>query len=349
MSSPARQDDLFLAPLERAPVVWSWGVGVDSTAGIIEMHARGEPIDMVLTAHMPERQETFAFRERFMEWMTDKGIPHAICASKPQRFKNHPPYRDLLENCITNATLPSISFGRPSCSLKWKVAAQDKWMENWQPAQQAWAQGMKIVKCIGYDAGGRDSARYAHTAGKEDELYDYRYPLREWEWGRKACEDRIRQELGMVPPKSSCFFCCASKTPEIDALSPTELRLIVLMEARAHPRLRNVEGLWRKGTKGMRGGPARPGSMTEYIRQKGLLPEEQIDRIWDNCPTALISSKEVGESRPVSDNPDLVAWITFFHENGHLFEGDGLGPLFGEQYAQDIERMFERLKQEQTS
>lgn len=338
------QSDLFLEDLKRAPNTWAWGVGVDSTAGIIEMHARGEPIDMVLTADMPERQETFKFRDLFMKWMREREIPCEIVSYQPKRFKNFPPYYDLLTNCLTNGTLPSIAFGFSSCSSKWKAGPQDAWMAQWPIAQQAWNQGMKVIKNIGYDAGGRDSQRYAHAEGYQDDRYDYRYPLREYGWTRKECEERIIEELGFAPPKSSCFFCTASKPAEIDLLTPTELRLIVLMEARAAPRLRNVEGLWRKSTKGMRGAIAKPGSMTEYIRQKNLLPAEQIDRIVNECPTALITWQEAQADVPIEERPALQKWVDFFDHNAGSFSGDGVKELYGLHGHELLRERFDELQ-----
>ncbi|WP_454887908.1 hypothetical protein [Sphingomonas oryzagri] len=102
---------------EPAPVVVAYGAGVDSTALIIERHARGERIDMALRAIMPEKPQTLAHIQIFEAWMDAHGIPHATVSYTPTRFKHWPPYQDLLENCLTNGTLPSIAFGRHSCSL----------------------------------------------------------------------------------------------------------------------------------------------------------------------------------------------------------------------------------------
>jgi hypothetical protein len=46
-----------------------------------------------------------------------------------------------------------------------------------------------------------------------------------------------------------------------------------LLEARAKPRLHTVEGLWRKSTK------TKPGSMTQFIADQGLLPADEIAHI----------------------------------------------------------------------
>ena len=341
--SAQSQEDLFLEPLKRAPVMWAWGAGVDSTAGIIEMHARGEPIDMVLNAYMPEKRETHEFRDAFMRWMREREIPCEVVSYQPKRFKNFPRYSDLLENCLTNGTLPSIAFGFSSCSQKWKVAPQDAWTKTWAPAVQAWDQGMKVVKCIGYDAGGRDSKRYAHAEGHTDDRYEYRYPLREWQWGRQECEERIIEELGYAPPKSSCFFCSAMKPHEVLALSKPELRLIVLMEARAAPRLRNVDGLWRKPVSGARGGTPRPGSMTEFIRERGLLPADEIDIIISDCPTALVTWQEAHADKPLEDRPALSEWLAFFEKQGGRFRGNGVHEIYGDAGAKLLkDRLEER-------
>lgn len=339
----AVQHDLFMAPLTKPLNTWAWGVGVDSTAGIIEMHSRGERIDMVLTADMPERTSTLRFRDVFMKWMRERDIPCEIVSYEPKNFKNFPPYFDLLTNCLTNGTLPSIAFGFSSCSQKWKAQPQDTWMKTWPLAQQSWSQGLPIVKCIGYDASPRDSQRYAHAEGYVSDLYEFRYPLREWGWTRDDCHKRIFEELGVTVEKSSCFFCTASKEHEIEALTKTELRLIVLLEARAAPRLKTVEGLWRRTRIGTRSTP-RPGRMTDFIRDRQLLESAEIDRIWNEAPTALITWQEAHADTPIGERPALQAWIDFFSANGGLFEGDGVKALYGDHGYERLTTRFEALR-----
>lgn len=101
----------------RLPTLAAWGAGVDSTAMIIELVSRGEPPDAVLLAEMPERPETLDFIPIFRRWMNDHGVFNQTVRYTPKRFKHWPPYYDLLENLLTNGTLPSISFNRSSCSL----------------------------------------------------------------------------------------------------------------------------------------------------------------------------------------------------------------------------------------
>jgi len=102
----------------RQPVIAAWGAGVDSTAMIIELAARGEPPDVVLMADTgSERPETEAYVPLFRTWMDEHGIENPIVRYEPKRFKHWPPYGSLVENLLTNATLPSIAFNRHSCSL----------------------------------------------------------------------------------------------------------------------------------------------------------------------------------------------------------------------------------------
>jgi hypothetical protein len=80
------------------------------------------------------------------------------------------------------------------------------------------------------------------------------------------------------------------------------------MEARAKPRLTDIDGLWRKGCKGTRGSVARPGSITEYIRQRGLLPLEEIDRLVAQVPTQIVAYQEA-----FAQGEEIPTWEQFFY------------------------------------
>lgn len=324
------QSDFFRPTLNRAPVMVAWGGGVDSTAMIIEMVARGEPIDIVLFADtFSERPWTYEAIRVFSAWLEKRGIEFRRVFYQASKFKNFPPYLGLLENCLTNGTLPSIAFGFGSCSLKNKVAPQNNFTNTWEPAVTAWAQGLKVIKCIGYDCSPADLKRYAEREGYTDDKYEYRYPLREWGWTRVECEARIAQEnLGIVIKKSACFFCTATKPAELHEYEPELLRLIVLMEARAKPRLTTTEGLWRKAVKGARGGTPKPGDMTSYIRAQGLLPADEVDYIVANAPTALVSWQEAHSDVPINERPAVRDWMTFFNQHIEDFRKDGVISLY---------------------
>ena len=291
-----------------SPRVLCYGVGVDSTALLVELESRGEAPDLVLTADTgAEKTETYAFQEIMRRWMAERSIAYEVVRYEAKRFKNWPPYRDLTESLLTNGCLPSIAFGRHSCSLKYKAAPQEAFIKAWQPAIEAWVQGKKVIRYIGYDASPRDGQRYAHAKTIDDPLFDNRYPLREWGWDRTDCANRIIEGGLPVPPKSSCVFCTAMKPDEVRNLSTEWLRTIVLIEARAAPRLKTVEGLWRKSTR------TRPGRMTDFIRDEGLLDSAEIDRIIETAPQDLVAFQERAAQQPLETREPMSSWLDRFH------------------------------------
>ncbi|WP_434406004.1 hypothetical protein [Sphingobium sp. DN12] len=85
-------------PIPGPPVVLAYGIGVDSTALLLELHARGATPDLVLTADTGnEKPETYAYLDVIGPWMRDRGIRHEIVSYTPKRFKHWPPYYGILE------------------------------------------------------------------------------------------------------------------------------------------------------------------------------------------------------------------------------------------------------------
>ena len=107
------------------------------------------------------------------------------------------------------------------------------------------------------------------------------------------------------------MFCPASKPSEIRALPPETLRRIVILEARAAPRLEKIEGLWRNGVKGTRGGEARPGSMTAFIRQERLLPDNEIDYLCEVVPQEIVRNQErFAHHQPIPSWEEFLRSVT---------------------------------------
>jgi len=290
------------------PLVIAYGAGVDSTALLIGLKDRGIRPDLILFADTgDEKAETYAFIPIMNRWLESAGFPTVTTVRyRPVNFKHWPPYETLGENCLTNGTLPSLAFGFKSCSLKWKVDPQNKFCNEWAPAVATWNADAKVRKMIGYDASPKDRKRFAHAIGMEDAKYDYSYPLIEWNWNREACKRRIFEAGLPVPPKSACVFCPATKPAELHTHRKEYLRLIVMLEARAEPRLKTVKGLWRKDTKGTRGAEPRPGKMTDYIRANDLLSADEIDRIITTAPADIISNQKA-----FANGLEIPSWHDF--------------------------------------
>jgi len=161
------------------PFVVAYGMGVDSTAMLIGLSGLGIRPDLILFADVGgEKDETYAYQAIMDRFLESVGFP-AITVVRyiPQDFKNWPPYHTLEENCLTNGTLPSLAFGFGSCSQKWKAAPQNQFCNAWEPAINWWAQGGRVLKAIGFDAGPADMRRRNHAGNQEDPKYEFWYPL----------------------------------------------------------------------------------------------------------------------------------------------------------------------------
>lgn len=71
----------------RPPVILANGIGVNSVALLVKLHARGRAPDMVLNAAMDEKPETLDYLALLEDWMDQRGIAHARCRYVPKRFK----------------------------------------------------------------------------------------------------------------------------------------------------------------------------------------------------------------------------------------------------------------------
>lgn len=211
------------------PLVVSYGVGWDSTAMLVAMHDMGIRPDLILFADTgAEKPETYAYIPVMNAWLESVGFPQiTIVRYVPTRA----PYSTLEDKCLANETLPSLAFGHHSCAIVFKHGPQDKFVEQWQPAVDAWAAGIKVIRAIGYDDGEQDNrrrdkadracARKAEQGDKDATRYDYWYPLQDWRIDREECQRLILSAGLPLPVKSACYFCPASKKSEIVWLRDT--------------------------------------------------------------------------------------------------------------------------------
>lgn len=246
------------------PLVLSYGMGVDSTAVLVGWQRRGIRPDLIIHADVGnEKPETYAYRAVIDAWLARVDFP-AITDVRyvVQRPKNGP-YTTLEENCLVNETLPSLAFGMKGCSLKWKGEPIDARVRAIY-ADHVRAGG-KVLRAIGYDAGPCDSKRGTRES---EGPWQWIYPLRDWGWDRERCMAEIESAGLPVPPKSACFFCPSTKPAELIQLAkrhPELARRAVVMEDKARSKLVKISGLWGKGTKGTRGGEAKPGSWRDFL------------------------------------------------------------------------------------
>lgn len=235
-----------------------FGAGVDSTAMLIALKLAGLRPTIVTFADLAaEKPLTLAHLDRMNAVLAGWGWdPIVVCRKVPLASTG---YDDLYGNCMVNETLPSLAFGLKSCSIKWKQRPQDQAIKgaksgpNAAPPHPVWIEaqhrGERIVKLIGYDCG-RAYIRRSRNLPEADTDFDYAYPLQILGWTRSDCVHVITEVLGadMVPIKSACYFCPASKIWELYWLAahhPDLLERALLLERNAltgrHSRFSELE------------------------------------------------------------------------------------------------------------
>jgi len=229
----------------RSPVVVSCGGGTNSTALLIGLVERQEPADLILFADTGgERPGTYAYLELFSDWLTERGYPAIETVIQVDRDGKE---LSLERECADKGRLPSLAYGFKKCSQKFKIFPQDKRVNNWQPARDAWSRGEKVTKLIGFDAD--EPGRAQRQQAMESEKWIWRHPLIEWNWGREECVEAIESAGLPSPGKSSCFFCPAMKPREIlqlKACHPDLLERALAIERAAAPNCRGaIVGLGR--------------------------------------------------------------------------------------------------------
>ncbi len=220
----------------------AYGAGTNSTAMLVEMHKRGiRPSVITFADTGAELPETYAYVAMFSAWLVERGLPETVTVRK---VNANGEILTLEQNCLEKKMLPSIAYGFKSCSLKYKVDPQDKYMNNHPACVAHWASGGKVTKMIGYDAGEERRARHF-----SDAKYEVEFPLIEWGMDRDSCIVSILAAGLPLPGKTSCFFCPSSKPKEIRWLKqnhPELLARAVAMEERAADNLTSIKGLGRR-------------------------------------------------------------------------------------------------------
>lgn len=207
----------------------SYGGGVNSTAMLIGMVERNEKPDAILFADTGgEKPETYAHIEAMQAWCKENGMPEITTVKQPLTLE---------QDCLDRETLPGKAFGFGSCSERFKIQPQKKWLRENGIKNPTWMVGIHIGE--------------KHRAIRVmNQRNDTRFPLIEWEWAQQECLDAIQRAGLAVPCKSACWFCPAMRKKEVIQLSKTHPELFqraVEMEQAANEsgNLTTVKGLGR--------------------------------------------------------------------------------------------------------
>lgn len=240
--------------MKRNPLVVSFGGGVNSYGMLIGMHERGErPDAIVFSDTKGEKPETYFSNNVILPpWLAKVGFPPLLTICRSEFPNSKTGDKGLEDECLRLGTLPSRAYGFGTCADKWKIDPFKWWAKTWGPAQEAWARGGSVVRCIGYDAG-----ELRRVGTHTDKGLSKRYPLLEWDWDRDACVEACVRAGLPAPPKSACFYCPSSTKTEVIHLGrvhPALAARSVAMESHAlaqvdddgSPKHTSVKGLGRR-------------------------------------------------------------------------------------------------------
>ena len=211
-----------------APIVLSYGGGTNSTAILILMKRQGlRPALTMFADTGDEKPETYTHLDVMQEWCKANGFPPITVVRNelPKGIEDG----SLYGQCMRLGTMPSKVFGKSSCSMKWKVEPQYKFLKRWMVENNV----PFVRHFVGYDA---DEVHRSTKPKPERDFEVAVYPLIEADWGRDECIEAIDAEGLPRPGKSACFMCPSSRKPEVAWLKKTHPVLYlkaIAMESRA--------------------------------------------------------------------------------------------------------------------
>jgi len=211
-------------------LIVSYGGGTNSTAMLIGMCRLGIKPDHVLFADTGgEKQETYEYINYFNKWLDQNKMP--LIETVKYKTK-HGVELTLEQDIINNQTLPAIAFGWKTCSQKFKIQPQEKFIKERYPNHN-------IIHLIGFDLGEQLRVKKNPLKGHINQ-----FPLIEWKWDRARCVEEILKEKLCLPGKSSCYFCPNMKKQEILNLNLAEKERVKFIEANAKNKV-EMAGLGR--------------------------------------------------------------------------------------------------------
>ena len=96
-------------PHPDCPMVVAYGLGVDSTAMLVEFAKRSIRPDLILFADTGgEKPETYAYMPIIQRYLAGIGFPAVTTIRYEPKWA---PYRTLEQQCLHTGTLPSLAYG----------------------------------------------------------------------------------------------------------------------------------------------------------------------------------------------------------------------------------------------
>jgi hypothetical protein len=195
---------------DATPIVVAFGGGTNSTAMLCGFRERDIVPSLICFAdtggEMPHTYEHVQEMDvKCKEWW---GIGIEVVR---KLYKGE--FEGLEGQCLSHKQLPSLAYGRKSCSQKYKGEPQERRLKIWM--RDAGVQ--RVTKAIGFgaDEPWRVKPKFDVVNLNSRLSYTSWYPLTEWGWRREECVDALTRHNITQAGKSSCFFCPARKRGEV--------------------------------------------------------------------------------------------------------------------------------------
>lgn len=211
-----------LSTPDEVDTVINWGSGADSTAYLARIltnpAAHGIDLERTVVLYMAtgsEWPETRMLVEEFMlpllrehgvrfvqlsrsGQLKAAGITVLDDSRRPERLFARGPWT-LWDELEAVGTVPQQA-GTRTCSLRAKGEVGDRWL-----VQVMGGRPFRQIMGFNADEPGR---RFGDAAASRIPGRTGVYPLIDWGWHRRQCEDYLLERFGVHWPKSYCTFCC---------------------------------------------------------------------------------------------------------------------------------------------
>lgn len=209
--------------------VVSFGGGVNSTALLVGLEEREERPDFIVFADTGgEKPKTYQHVKRMQQWCKQVGFPEIAVVMEGN---------GLEDDCLARETLPGKAFGFGSCSERFKVRPQRRYIKEQGVTDAMWLVGIHYG----------EKHRAERTLNQRE---DVRFPLIEWKWNQEDCVDAIRCAGLPIPVKSACFFCPSMRKAEVLQLAEEDpelmKRALEMEDAALANGLDTIKGLGRR-------------------------------------------------------------------------------------------------------
>ncbi|USQ85895.1 hypothetical protein NFX46_20460 [Streptomyces phaeoluteigriseus] len=211
-----------LSTADEVATVINWGLGADSTAYLARIltdpAAHGIDLERTAVLYMAtgsEWPETRMLVEEFMlpllrehgvrfvqlsrsGQLKAAGITVLDDSRRPERLFARGPWT-LWDELESVGTVPQQA-GTRKCSLRAKGEVGDRWLMQVMG-------GRPFRQIMGFNAD-EPGRRFGDAAASRIPGRTGVYPLIDWSWHRRQCEDYLLERFGVHWPKSYCTFCC---------------------------------------------------------------------------------------------------------------------------------------------